>query len=41
MTLNQGRESFVLCGPPVRFVAVEQPVRPGMAEEQLEQLNLF
>jgi hypothetical protein len=29
MTVKQGRESFVLCGPPVRFVAAEQPVRPG------------
>ena len=41
MTVKQGKESFVLCGPPVRFVPAEHPVRPGTAEAELLQLTLF
>lgn len=41
MTVKQGCESFVLCGPPVQFIAAEQPVRPGTAEAEPMQLTLF
>jgi hypothetical protein len=42
MTIKHGGESFVLCGPPVRFTAETSPERPGGAtvEEPL-QLSLF
>jgi hypothetical protein len=42
MTIRHGSESFVLCGPPVRFTAEASPERPGggSGEEPL-QLTLF
>jgi hypothetical protein len=43
MTVTQGRETFVLSGPPIIFVAEEGPARPS-AESQSEeplQMNLF
>jgi len=38
-----GRESFVLCGPPLRFVPANSPARPGADLEPTEpvQLGLF
>lgn len=42
MSVKQGRETFVLSGPPVVFVAEEQPIRPeGDAGIEGEQLSLF
>ncbi len=43
MTVTQGRETSVLSGPPIIFVAEEGPARPG-AEPQSEeplQMTLF
>ena len=42
MTVKQGRELFVLAGPPVVFVGETSPDRPdGMAGAEAEQLSLF
>jgi hypothetical protein len=42
MTVKQGQETFVLCGPPVVFMADESPARPdGTATIEGEQLSLF
>jgi hypothetical protein len=42
MTVTQGRETFVLSGPPVVFVAEQGPARPeGEASTHGEQLSLF
>lgn len=42
MTVKQGRELFVLSGPPVVFVAEAGPDRPdGAASAEAEQLSLF
>jgi hypothetical protein len=42
MTVTQGRETFVLSGPPVVFVAEQGPGRPdGAASADGEQLSLF
>jgi hypothetical protein len=43
MKIKHGMEGFVLCGPPIRFIAEASPERPdgeGKGEEPL-QLNLF
>jgi hypothetical protein len=42
MIVKQGQETFVLSGPPVVFVADENPARPdGTAGIEGEQLSLF
>jgi len=43
ITVKFGRESFVLCGPPLRFVPANSPARPGADPEPPEpvQLGLF
>jgi len=42
MTVKQGREMFVLSGPPIVFVAQTSPGRPDrMAGTEAEQLSLF
>jgi len=42
MMVKQGREMFVLSGPPVVFVAEAGPDRPdGAASAEAEQLSLF
>ncbi len=42
MTIKHGGESFVLCGPPMRFTAEASPERPGGASgEEPLQLTLF
>ncbi len=42
ITVKQGQETFVLSGPPVVFVADENPARPdGAASAESEQLSLF
>jgi hypothetical protein len=42
MTIRHGSESFVLCGPPIRFTAEASAERPdGAAGEEPLQLTLF
>jgi hypothetical protein len=42
MTITHGKESFVLCGPPTRFVAEASPERPdGAPGGEPLQLSLF
>jgi hypothetical protein len=41
MIIKHGSESFVLCGPPIRFTADASPERPGGAIGEPEQLTLF
>jgi hypothetical protein len=42
MTVRQGSETFVLIGPPVVFVAADEPARPGgTPDAEAEQLSLF
>jgi len=42
MTIKHGGESFVLCGPPIRFTAETSPERPdGATREEPRQLSLF
>jgi hypothetical protein len=42
MTIKRGSESFVLCGPPIRFTAEASPERPdGAARDEPLQLTLF
>lgn len=42
ITIKHGGESFVFCGPPVRFTAEASPERPGgIASGEPRQLTLF
>jgi len=42
MTITHGGESFVLCGPPIRFTAETSPERPdGASGGEPMQLTLF
>jgi hypothetical protein len=43
VTVKHGRETFVLSGPPVRFVPAEIPARPGTEPDSHDplQLSLF
>jgi hypothetical protein len=42
MTIKHGGKSFVLCGPPIKFVAEALPERPENAKgEGPVQLSLF
>jgi hypothetical protein len=42
MAITHGGESFVLCGPPIRFTAETSPERPdGTTGEEPMQLTLF
>ena len=42
MTVSYCTDSFVLCGPPIRFIAGPGPARPGAAmEDEPLQLTLF
>jgi hypothetical protein len=42
MTVKHGKESFVLCGPPIRFTPEPPPIRPdGAPSYEPEQLALF
>jgi len=43
VTVKHGRETFVLCGPPLRFVPTEIPARPGTEPDSQGplQLSLF
>jgi hypothetical protein len=41
MTIKLGAESFVLCGPPIRFTAETSPERPDGATGEPLQLTLF
>ena len=41
MTIKHGAETFVLCGPPIRFTAETSPDRPGGAIGEPTQLTLF
>jgi hypothetical protein len=41
MAIRLGTESFVLCGPPIRFTADATPARPGSETGEPLQLTLF
>jgi hypothetical protein len=41
MTIKHGAESFVLCGPPIRFTAESSPGRPDNPTGEPMQLTLF
>jgi hypothetical protein len=41
MAITHGLESFVLCGPPIRFTADTSPERPDGATGEPMQLTLF
>jgi hypothetical protein len=41
LVVKSGKDSFVMCGPPVSFVAEETPERPTVRPEEPMQLNLF